>query len=77
MDLSSAQLGAIEHARAGGELQFQAVLIAEAWQNGNWTPTKQTLSYRSPISVWSCLKLRRCFRDFVASIPSLIASFSA
>jgi hypothetical protein len=24
-----------------------------------------------------CFKLRRCFRDFVASIPSQVASFSA
>jgi hypothetical protein len=27
--------------------------------------------------VYICFKLRRCFRDFVASIPSQVASFSA
>ncbi|MGC1175782.1 hypothetical protein [Polaromonas sp.] len=29
------------------------------------------------LDVWICLKVRRCFRDFVASIPSQVASFSA
>jgi hypothetical protein len=28
-------------------------------------------------TVWIYLKVRRCFRDFVASIPSQVASFSA
>jgi len=27
--------------------------------------------------VWICLKVRRCFRDFVASMTSQVASFSA
>jgi hypothetical protein len=27
--------------------------------------------------VWICLKVRRCFRDFVASVTSQVASFSA
>lgn len=29
------------------------------------------------LCVWICLKVRRCFRDFVASITSQVASFSA
>lgn len=29
------------------------------------------------MNMWSYLKVRRCFRDFVASIPSQMASFSA
>ena len=28
------------------------------------------------LAVWSCIKLRRCFRDFVTSIPSHKVSFS-
>jgi len=28
-------------------------------------------------SVWSCSKVRRCLRDFVASIDSQVESFSA
>ena len=32
---------------------------------------------KSPLPVWICLKVRRCFRDFVASIPGQVTSFSA
>lgn len=52
LDLSTAQLAAMEHARAGGELTFEIALIAEGVRGDDRVPTRQDLTHTSNMSEW-------------------------
>jgi hypothetical protein len=39
--------------------------------------SEDQMGFLERLLVWICLKVRRCFRDFVASMTSQVDSFSA
>lgn len=53
LDLSPAQLTAMEHARAGGELTFAVALIGEGVRGEDRIPSLQELTRTSNLSEWS------------------------